>query len=85
MKSGIKNGTKVTLTLSWNIAGDANDEYNFPHKLLLTNTQVSKLCKVLGNNSPANTKLLTIISSISNKRSYSWENVQIWFYNINNF
>ena len=56
MKSGIKNGTKVTLSLSWNIAGDANDEYNFPHKLLLTNRQVSKLCKVLGNNSPANTK-----------------------------
>ena len=39
-KSGIKNGTEVTLKLSSNIAGDSNDEKNFPHKLLLTNTQV---------------------------------------------
>ena len=26
--------------------GSSNDEINFPHKLLLTNTQVSKICKV---------------------------------------
>ena len=45
MKSAIKNGTEVTLNLSSNIVGDSNDENNFPHKLLLTNTQVSKLCK----------------------------------------
>ena len=27
------------------MVGDYNDEVNFPHKLLLTNTQVSKICK----------------------------------------
>ena len=54
LKSGIKNGTEVTLKLLSNVVGDANDENNFPHKLLITNTQVSKLCK---NNSSANIKL----------------------------
>ena len=46
LKSGIKNGTEVTLKLSSNVGGDSNDENNFPHRLLLTNTQVSKrFCK----------------------------------------
>ena len=40
LKSGIKNDTQVTLNLSSNITGGANNETNFPHKLLLTNTQV---------------------------------------------
>ena len=40
LKSGIKHGTEVTLKLSSNVVGDSNDENNFPHKLLLTNTQV---------------------------------------------
>ena len=34
----IKNGSKVTLNISSNVIGNYNDEYNFPHKLLLTNT-----------------------------------------------
>ena len=37
-KSGIKNNDEVTLKLSSNAAGDANDETTFLHKLLLTNT-----------------------------------------------
>ena len=37
--------------------GNCNDECNFPHKLLLTNTQVSLFCKVFANNSSANIKL----------------------------
>ena len=45
LKSAIKNGTQVTLNLSSNIVGDSNDENNFLHKLLLTNTQVSKFRK----------------------------------------
>ena len=57
LKCGIKNNTEVTLKLSSNVVGDSNDEKNFPHKLLLTNTQVSKLCKAFTNNSPANIKL----------------------------
>ena len=51
LKSGIKSGTEVTLKLSSNLVGDSNDENNFPHKLLLTNTQVSKLCKAFANKS----------------------------------
>ena len=45
LKSGIKHGTEVTFKLSSNVVGDSNDENNFQPKLLLTNTQVSKLCK----------------------------------------
>ena len=57
MKSTIKYGIKVTLNLSSKIFRDSNNENNFPHKLLLTNTQVSKLCKAFTNNSSANIKL----------------------------
>ena len=38
LKSAIKNEIEVVLKLSSNMIGD--DETNFPHKLLLTNTQV---------------------------------------------
>ena len=55
-KSGIKNGTEVTLKIPSNVVGDSNNENNFLHKLLLTNTQVFKLHKVFLNNSSANTK-----------------------------
>ena len=43
LKSAMKNGAAVTLNLSSNIIGGSNDENNFPQKLLLTNTQVSRL------------------------------------------
>ena len=46
------------MKLSSNVVGDSNDENIFPHKLLLTNTQVSKLRKDFANNSSANIKLL---------------------------
>ena len=36
LKSAIKNGTEVTLSLSSNLIGNSNNETNFPHKLLLT-------------------------------------------------
>ena len=49
LKSGIKNGAEVTLKLF--------GENNFPHKLLLTNTQVSALRKVFANVPSANVKL----------------------------
>ena len=55
LKSGIKNGTEVTLKLSSNVVGD-NNENNFPHKLLLTNTQFSKLRNTFENNSSAHMK-----------------------------
>ena len=36
--------------------GNLNNEYNFPHKLLLTNTQVLRLREAFANNSSANIK-----------------------------
>ena len=57
LKSGIKNGTEVTLKISSNAFGDSNDDTNFPHKLLLTNTQVSRFRKAFANDSSANIKL----------------------------
>ena len=56
LKSGIKDGTEITLNLPSNLTGNSNDETNFPHKLLLTNTQVLRLCKTFGNDSSANIK-----------------------------
>ena len=56
LKSGIKNGAEVTLKTPSNVFGDYNDENNFPHKLLLTNAQYSKLCKAFANDSSANIK-----------------------------
>ena len=56
-QSGIKNGIEATLKLSPNVIHDYDDENNFPRKLLLTNTQVSKPCKAFANNSSVNIKL----------------------------
>ena len=57
LKSVTKHGDKVSLNLSSNIVGDSNDYNNFSHKSLLTNTQVSKLCKAFASHSSANIKL----------------------------
>ena len=51
LKSAIKNGTGLTFNLSSNLIRNSNDETNFPHKLLLTDTQVSKIHTVLANGS----------------------------------
>ena len=51
LKSGIKNGTEVTLKLSSNFVGDSNDKNNFPHNLLLTNAQALNLHKAFANGS----------------------------------
>ena len=32
LKSGVKNGTEVTLKLSSNVIGDCKDDIDFPHK-----------------------------------------------------
>ena len=60
LKYGIKNGTEVSLKISTNVAGDSNDQNNFPYKLLLTNAQVSRLRKSFANNSSVNKKLSKI-------------------------
>ena len=49
LKSAIKNKSEVVLRLSSNMIGD--NETNFPHKLLLTNRQLSNLCKAFTSKS----------------------------------
>ena len=49
LKRGIKNGTEATLNLSSNLSGNFIDETNFPYKILLTDTQVSKIFKAFAN------------------------------------
>ena len=56
LKSGTKSGTQVTLKLSSNVICDSYNEVNFSHKLLLTDTQVSKFRKAFANGSSANIK-----------------------------
>ena len=56
-KSGIKTDTEVILKVSSDGVGDSNDENSFFHKLVLTNTQVSKLHIAFANKSSANIKL----------------------------
>ena len=57
LKSGINRFTEVTLELSSNVVGNSSVENNFLHKLLLNNTQVSKLYKAFANGSSTNIKL----------------------------
>ena len=52
-----KKWHRSNLKISSNIVGDSNDANNFPLKLLLTKTQVSRLRKDFANNSSANIKL----------------------------
>ena len=56
-KSGIKIGPEVTLKPSSNTVGDSNDNNNFLHKFLSSNTQVSRLCKAFVNGPSANVKV----------------------------
>ena len=60
-KSTIKNENEVVLRLSSNMIGD--NETNFPHKLLLTNRQVSNLRKAFANHLSADIKLSKLQSS----------------------
>ena len=46
--------------MSSNVVGESNDENNFQHKLLSTNTQVLRLHKAFANGSSANIKLSKI-------------------------
>ena len=56
----MKNGTEVTLKIWSSVVGDSNDERNLLHKLVLTNTKVSKLFKAFKNGSSTNKKLSKI-------------------------
>ena len=45
------------MRLSSNMIGNSDNETNFPHKLLLTNGEVTNLPKAFANNSSADIKL----------------------------
>ena len=47
----------ITLKISSEVVCDSNDENNFPHKLLLTNTQISGIRTASAKGSSANIKL----------------------------
>ena len=64
LKSRIKNGTQVTLNLSSNLIGNSNDETSFPHKLLITDIQLSKIRKSFANDPLANKKYTVRRTSI---------------------
>ena len=55
LKSATKDTTEITLRLSSNMI-DSN-KTNFPHNLLLTDRQVSSICKAFVNNLSVNVKL----------------------------
>ena len=56
LKSAIKNETDVVIRLSPKMIGDSDDETNFPHEVLLTDRQVSSICKAFSNNSSIDMK-----------------------------
>ena len=56
LKSAIKNENDFVLRLSSNMVGNANDNTNFPHGLLLTSKQVANICKAFANNTSIDIK-----------------------------
>ena len=56
LKSTIKNENDVVIRLSRSMIGDSNDKTNFSHELLLTNRQVSSICKGFAKNSSVDIK-----------------------------
>ena len=69
LKSRIRYRAEVTFDLSSNVIGNSTNETNFPHRLLLTNTEVSKLRETFANYLWANVKLS---KTQLHKRGQSW-------------
>ena len=57
LKSGIKTNIELILKFPPNVVDNSSDGNSFLHKLLLTNTQVSRLGIAFANNSTANIEL----------------------------
>ena len=57
LKSAIKNESEVVLRLSSTMIGESDDETSFPHKLLITDRQVSHFRKDFSNNLSTDIKL----------------------------
>ena len=58
LKPGIENSAEVLVifVIVLNFIGDSNDEANFSHKSIVTNTKVSRIWKTFANGSSGNTK-----------------------------
>ena len=56
LKSAITNENDVVIRLYPSMIGDSIDKTNFPHELLLTDRQVSSICKAFANNSSVDIK-----------------------------
>ena len=69
LKSWIKNGIEVSLNLSSNVVGDSNNETNFPHKPLLTDTQVSRLHKAFADDSSCKALISLLLIRLSQEES----------------
>ena len=71
LKSAAQNEILVTLRLSSFTNGNSNDETNFPHRLLISDRQISKLWKPFANNLLTNIKSSwTWISKIVQSRGF---------------
>ena len=57
LKPWMKHNNEVISKLSSYVIDDSTGGNNFLHKLLLTNTQASELCKCFANGSKSNIKL----------------------------
>ena len=69
--SRIKNSFEVTLNLSSKMAGDCNDETNFPPKLLLLNNKKTSRIRKAFNGSSANLEFSkTQLSKIGQSRVF---------------
>ena len=56
-ESAIKNETDVVLRLSSNMIGKSDDETNIPHKLFLTNRQVTNIRRAFAKHTSTDIKL----------------------------
>ena len=75
LKSARKSATEFTLNLTSNLIGSSDDETNFPHKILLTDTQVSKIRKNFANSSSPNIKFSKAqLSKMIQSRGFTFSN-----------
>ena len=62
---------EVTLNLPSNVTSNSNNEVGIPHELLLTDRQVSRVCRAFLNNWSANIKISkTLLSKIVQSGRY---------------
>ena len=60
LKSGIRNGNEIIVNIASNVISYSDDETNFPHIILSTDTKVLRIRKAFANGSSANIRTLEI-------------------------